>query len=134
MAGALGRAGDVDAVCGPVLIEHAEIFGRVLRADEYAVASGEHAKPTCLVSPSDDLNDAMRRMMAIDASVLLVARRPLPVARRSSREEDGEDAPLFASDVIGVVTKSDRSNVSSRRRRPEFRQALEGGGLGHAGL
>lgn len=96
--------GDLDAVCGPVLMDHDAVFGRALRAAEFAQASGERAQLACVVGPLDDLNDCMRRMVSLDAEFLLVSRVPASQA-----------AAISAADIIGVVTKTDvAKNVAAK--------------------
>ena len=104
--------GDLDAVCGPVLMDTQALFGRTLRAGEYAAASGERAQPACVVSPADDLNDALRRMVSLEANVLLV-----------SKAAPANDGHIAVADVLGVVTKTDiarnvaaKSSLMSRDR------------------
>ena len=69
-----GGGGGLAAACAPVLINYQEVFGRMLTAREYATASGEMEREVCIVASSDDLNDAIRRMVRLNASVLLVSR------------------------------------------------------------
>ena len=101
---ASAAGGDLEAVCGPVLIDTDATFGRTLRAIDYAAASGERSALPCVVSPLDDLSDAMRRMSSIDASTLLVSRAaPRP------------DGLVATADIVGVVTKTDiAANVAAK--------------------
>ena len=85
-----------------VLVDHEAVFGRSLTASEYAAATGEKGHAVCVASPSDDLQAATRRMVALDASVLLVARG----AGSRADLADGGGA-LATADVLGVVTKRD---------------------------
>jgi len=88
----------IHAVCGPVLVDYETLFGKRLDAKAHAAASGEREGDMCVALPSDDLHDAIRRMVAVDASVLLVS---------STRAEAGE--------LIGVVTKADISrNIAAK--------------------
>jgi len=94
--------------CGPVMLDHLQLFGKTLTAQEYMAASGDGRKKLCVVEPQSDLHDAIRRMSALGAEVLLV-----------SAFADS----VHASDVVGVVTKSSvleemskKSTIMSRDR------------------
>ena len=87
-----------------MLIDTDATFGRTLRAIDYAAASGERSALPCVVSPLDDLSDAMRRMSSIDASTLLV-----------SRAAPRADGLVATADIVGVVTKTDiAANVAAK--------------------
>ena len=103
-----GPNGDLTAVCGPVLFDHETVFGRVVKANEYAVASGELGQALCVVSPSDDLHESMRRMIGLDASAILVVSRPGEHGSSGSLSGMAGGAHgVSCSEVVGVVTKSD---------------------------
>ena len=67
----------------------------------------------CVVAPSDDLHDAIIRMVTLDAHVMVVA-------------NVGGGAALTSADVVGVVTRGDiarnlaaKSHLLSRDRTLE---------------
>ena len=114
------------AACGPVLIDHAAVFGRALPAAEYATASGAAARALCVAGEWDDLHEAARQMNLLGADVLLV-----------SRSGSTGFAPR-SSDVVGVVTKADitenfasKSQLMARDRtltRDDRRSSLSAAG------
>ena len=77
-----------------------ETFGRDVLAAEFTAASSDAQRAKCIVQKEDDLHQAIRRMDALGAEVLLVM------------QDSGSTA---VSDVVGVVTKTDISKNLSRK-------------------
>lgn len=79
------------AVCGPVLINYRMTFGNDLSAAEFTAASGDGERALVTVQKDDDLNEAIRRMIAVGAEALVVT---------------SDTESVAVADVVGVVTKT----------------------------
>lgn len=90
--GSAAAAGQtIGAVCGPVPLDLVGFSGKETLVTEYVAALDSSASAFCVVGIGDDLQYAIRQMVALDAQVIVVS---------------SNTSSLRASDVLGVVLPS----------------------------